>query len=108
VQFARSIHGDGEYAIKFFALREAFHIEMQMYADKTLREFLPIPQGIHDNENGEFVDARGIKLPPFIIMEKGESLDDWSKRKRPNVFAATPVRALLPKLSVKKGCGLTF
>jgi hypothetical protein len=101
VQFARSIRGDGDYAIKFFILKESFDVEKVMYAEKTLKEFLPQPAAICDNESGEAVDARGTPLPPFIVMEKGESLDEWSQRRKPSVFAATPVSSL--SLSLTEG-----
>lgn len=38
------------------------------------------------------LDECGNKLPPFIVMEKGESLIDWSKRNRSDVFQAVAVR----------------
>jgi hypothetical protein len=39
----------------------------------------------------------GYKLPPCIVMERGESLDEWSKRRKPDVWAAMPVRNTLQK-----------
>jgi hypothetical protein len=37
-------------------------------------------------------DVCGNRLPPFIVMEKGESLIDWSKRNHSDVFQAVAVR----------------
>jgi hypothetical protein len=37
----------------------------------VLQQFMPRPETVCENENGEAVDARGIPLPPFIVMEKG-------------------------------------
>lgn len=34
----------------------------------------------------------GYRLPPCIVMERGESLDEWSRRRKPDVWAAMPVR----------------
>ena len=38
------------------------------------------------------LDRSGNQLPPFLVMEKGESLIDWSKRNRSDVFQAVAVR----------------
>jgi hypothetical protein len=37
-------------------------------------------------------DGRGRAMPPFIVMEKGESLSDWSRRSKPDLFQAIAVR----------------
>ena len=38
------------------------------------------------------VDPRGRPLPPCIVMEKGESLQDWSNRADPDLFTSLGVR----------------
>jgi hypothetical protein len=40
----------------------------------------------------EIRDMRGLPLPPFVVMEKGESLTDWSQRAKPDIFQGTSVR----------------
>jgi hypothetical protein len=52
-------------------------------------------EGTYDPEDAGgtiLFDTFGNKLPPFIVMEKGESLIDWSKRKTSDVFQAVAVR----------------
>ena len=40
----------------------------------------------------ELVDPSGNILPPIIIMEKGESLNEWSARAEPDLFMSIAVR----------------
>ena len=47
---------------------------------------------IVSNDNCEVVDAKGNPLPPCIVMERGESLDIWSARARPDRWQAFTVR----------------
>lgn len=49
-------------------------------------------RSIVDNENGEVVDPDGHPLPPCIVMERGESLDLWSRRNAPDRAQAFTVR----------------
>jgi serine/threonine protein kinase len=39
----------------------------------------------------EVKDGRGAPLPPFIVMEKGESLSDWTTRSHPDLFQGIAV-----------------
>jgi hypothetical protein len=52
-------------------------------------------EGVYDPEDAGgsiLFDNYGNKLPPFIAMEKGESLIDWSGRNTSDVFQAVTVR----------------
>ena len=40
---------------------------------------------------GDARDPAGAPLPPCIVMEKGESLQDWSNRAEPDLFMAVAV-----------------
>ena len=51
--------------------------------------FLPKVETMCDHA----VDPRGRPLPPCIVMEKGESLQDWSNRAEPDLFTSLAVRA---------------
>ena len=44
-----------------------------------------------EQENTELLDARGTPLPPFLVMEKGESLSDWTARSHPDLFQGIAV-----------------
>ncbi|NJR42367.1 MAG: hypothetical protein HC767_06605 [Akkermansiaceae bacterium] len=67
-----------------------------MYRNSPLGKLLPRLEGIIDNADGALVDPAGHKLPPCIIMERGESLDEWSRRRKPDMWAAMPVRPAPP------------
>eukprot|EP00892_Ulva_mutabilis_P011411 jgi/Ulvmu1/8642/UM046_0047.1 len=93
VQFAVG-HRDGHaYALKFFVVRASFDAERTLYADPALAPFLPRLEALEPNEGGALVDNRGHALPPCIAMEKGESLDEWSRRAKPDLFMAVTVLA---------------
>ena len=51
-------------------------------------KFLPQVETVCDDA----VDPRGRPLPPCIVMEKGESLQDWSNRAEPDLFTSVAVR----------------
>lgn len=85
VQFAADVSTEAEYAIKFFATREAFADEAALYrddVDNALGSMLPVVRDIVDNHDGRYTDAVGEPLPPCIVMEKGEALNIWSRRNK--------------------------
>lgn len=84
MQFATDIRTEREYAIKFFATRDAFIDEAALYSDSQnpLNKLLPRVREICDNVDGRVTDAVGEALPPCIIMEKGEALNIWSRRNK--------------------------
>lgn len=104
VQFARGVSDGLDYALKFFVSKTAFDAEGELYRDAVLGPLLPKIEGVSGNEGGEEGDAHGTPLPPFIAMEKGEALDEWSRRAKPDLFHSVAVRAMhvsshLPPLS---------
>eukprot|EP00892_Ulva_mutabilis_P008121 jgi/Ulvmu1/5681/UM024_0028.1 len=54
---------------------------------QTPATFLPQLEAVCDDA----VDLRGRRLPPCIVMEKGESLQDWSNRAEPDLFTSLAV-----------------
>ena len=44
------------------------------------------------NTDGHFVDPSGHPMPPCIVTERGESLDIWAERARPDRPSAFLVR----------------
>lgn len=67
--------------MKFFVSQSAFQQEAEQYSnpENPLRKFLPPLHSVMDNADGTLVDAQGNPLPPCIVMERGESLDIWSR-----------------------------
>jgi hypothetical protein len=49
-------------------------------------------EALRDGVKGELVDPRGNALPPCIVMERGESLQEWCNRAEPDLFASLAVR----------------
>jgi hypothetical protein len=49
---------------------------------------------LRDGVKGELVDPSGKALPPCIVMERGESLQDWANRAEPDMFASVAVCSL--------------
>lgn len=49
-------------------------------------------EALRDGVKGELVDPWGNALPPCIVMERGESLQEWANRAKPDLFASLAVR----------------
>ena len=62
-------------------------------ADVAAR-FLPQVEAVCDGSAGELVDPQGRPLPPCIVLEKGESLHNWSDRAHPDLFTSLAVRTI--------------
>lgn len=92
VQFARGAFNGREYAVKFCVIPSVFTLERSLYSDPALRSILPNIADVCPNDSGAVTDPTGNPVPPFIIMERGEALDEWSVRARPDVRAAAQAR----------------
>lgn len=84
-----------DYAIKFFTLREAFEREDALYSNKVLRDMMPAVQLIEANSDGSIRSSSGWPFPPCIVIERGESLDKWAERIRPDFPTILQVRPIL-------------
>jgi hypothetical protein len=93
VQFASSTQNSHQYALKFFIAPEDYQAEASVYRNPDLRTLLPRLEACIENEDGVLVDHSGQNLPPCIIMERGESLDEWCHRQQPDMSAAVVVRS---------------
>lgn len=96
VQFVRGVNDGRQYAIKFFLSQRAFEAERRIYSDSPLGKLLPQLDDVCDNRSGALQDVDGRPLPPFVVMERGESLDEWARRRKPDMMAAMPVRPRPP------------
>ena len=67
---------------------------------KAAARFLPQVEAVCDELASGLEDPRGHPLPPCIVMEKGESLQDWSDRAEPDLFTSLAV-CLLDTISWK-------
>lgn len=64
--------------------------------------FLPQVEAVCDETAPGLKDPLGNRLPPCIVMEKGESLNDWSDRAEPDLFTALAVRLCHAALPLKQ------
>jgi hypothetical protein len=53
--------------------------------------FLPHVEAVCDSATADLVDPKGHPLPPCIVMERGESLQEWSDRADPDYFTVLSV-----------------
>jgi hypothetical protein len=53
-------------------------------------------EALRDGITGDLVDPKGRVLPPCIVMERGESLQEWANRAEPDLFASLAVCSFLP------------
>jgi hypothetical protein len=89
VQFVRRVPDQVEYAVKFFIHADhAFQRELTLYRTPGLHRILPEVHQISPNEDGAIRSQSGYIFPPFIMVEKGESLNEWASRVAPD-FATT-------------------
>ena len=58
----------------------------------AVARFLPQVEAVCDGAAGGLEDPRGRPLPPCIVMERGESLQDLCDRAEPDVFTVFSVR----------------
>jgi hypothetical protein len=96
VAFARGVSDGLDYAIKFFAVQHSFQVERALYNSEALGPLLPKVHAVYDaSEVPEVLhDKRGRPLLSCIVMERGESLNEWSRRAKPDMFQSVAVRAL--------------
>jgi hypothetical protein len=69
-------------AIKFFSYPELFNQEMQIFQHPDLQASGTFPALVASSADHDRTlrGPRGVALPPFIIMEAGESLRDFDAR----------------------------
>ena len=66
-------------AIKFYLDRRGFERERELYTESQLRAMMPATLAVEDNASGDCKTPYGYVFPPFVIIERGESLDEWSR-----------------------------
>ena len=65
--------------MKFYLQRAAFERESEMYTQAELQAMMPAPLAVEDNASGECRTPYGYVFPPFVIIERGQSLDEWAR-----------------------------
>ena len=65
--------------MQFYAKREAFNLELQLYLDPTLHQLMPARAEVIANQDRSNRSPNGFVFPPCIVLERGESLDEFAK-----------------------------
>ena len=66
-------------AIKFYMDKAAFQRERDLYEESALKSMMPATLAIADNANGAIKTPYDYTFPPFVIIECGQSLDEWAR-----------------------------
>ena len=66
-------------AIKFYMDKAAFQSERDLYEEPALKSMMPATLAIEENASGEHATPYGYTFPPFVIIECGQSLDEWAR-----------------------------
>ena len=105
VQFMRSARTEEAVAVKFFLSRNAFHAELELYRVDVLRSMMPAIRLELSNADGAERNSRGYSWPPCIVIEKGESLQEWRARTKPAFSTIVDVRS---HVSTRSPCESLF
>ena len=92
VQFMRWARTEEPVAVKFFLSQVAFDEEMQLYAEASLRSMMPVMR--EAMRAGQVRNRSGYVFPAFVVLERGESLQDWRRNVMPQTATVVDVRAL--------------
>ena len=104
VQFMRSTRAEEFVAVKFFLSDTAYETEMRLYKVDVLRSMMPAIRMELRNADAAERSSRGYPWPPCIVLEKGESLQEWKARTQPAFSTILDVRPLLHDSSVRDDC----
>ena len=94
VQFMRWARTEEPVAVKFFLSQATFDKEMQLYAETSLRSMMPVMR--EAMRAGQVRIRSGYVFPAFVVLERGESLQDWRRNVMPQTATVVDVRATLP------------
>eukprot|EP00892_Ulva_mutabilis_P002686 jgi/Ulvmu1/12418/UM009_0068.1 len=78
VQFASILNTEDKAAIKFYMDKTAFQRERDLYQEPQLNSMMPATLAIIENADGGCKTPYGYSFPPFVIIECGQSLDEWA------------------------------
>ena len=92
VQFMRCTRTNVAFATKFFLSSEAFNTELQLYRVAVLRSVMPAIQMELRNADRSDRNSRGYPWPSFVVLEKGESLQEWMAKTQPAFSTIVDVR----------------
>ena len=77
------------HACRFYTHQPAFERERELYEATELKSMMPATHAIVDNADGSVRASSGYVFPPCIIIERGESLEQWARREADRDFVTT-------------------
>jgi hypothetical protein len=87
--------------MQFYTNPRAFQAEVDLYNKPTLQKLMPKRHEVFGNEDGSCKSPSGFVFPPFIVLERGESLDEFARHMEhefitvcPSLFASCTLRRL--------------
>ena len=101
VQFMRWARTEEPVAVKFFLSQATFDKEMQLYVEDSLRSMMPVMR--EAVRAGQVKNRSGYMFPAFVVLERGESLQDWRRNVMPQTATVVDVCALLAHTSLPRG-----
>lgn len=75
-------------AIKFYLSKRTFDTERLLHGDMDVQCHMPATLSMHDNSSSSVKTASGYVLPPFVVMQRGQTLDEWARENRSPDFVA--------------------
>ena len=67
--------------MQFYTKADAFERELALYSDPVLSSLMPARHDVLANSDGALrAPVTGLRLPPCIVLERGESLDEFARR----------------------------
>ena len=70
------------FLCRFFMRMEDYEFETRFYEQQLYRSCLPDIVQAYDNRDGAVVSRSGHPFPPFMILDRGITLQDWLKVER--------------------------
>jgi hypothetical protein len=66
--------------LQFFFDSAPYQAEVELYSREELRKIMPRIYEAHDNADKAIRDPSGYEFPPVLVIERGESLDEFAAR----------------------------
>jgi Protein kinase domain len=108
VQFVQRISDQRDFVVKFLFDSACFARESEFYRHTSIRNVLPDVEAMSANADGCVRCSNGFAFPPFIIAERGESLNEWTQRVAPDDVTSMFVLChVVKRLQQLHGAGLS-
>ena len=92
-------------ACRFFNLKREYQAELQLYQEPVLRQILPKLLDATDNASGDVRSRSGFVFPPFLVLERGMTLQHWAEQARGFGEVVSMVERLASLLEVLHASG---